>query len=351
MPPYRAIHVLYPRGLRTGGPEALHQLVHTLRGLGQEAFLTPLARTVDAERVKEYAHYDAPERPFVDAGDVALVAPEPSMGALRVAKEATRVCWWLSIDSSPLFFAERERISRHSYTPAERLKHGGWIALRYAHRLAMRQRSWDDMLHLAQSHYAWNFLYDHLDVTPSLVTDYTPTAELDVLPRRPVAERGRTVAYNPRKGGWVVEEMRRRGLPYDFLPIENMTRAEVLRTLCDSAVYLDTGHHPGKDRMPREAALAGAITLVGRRGSGANSLDVPIPWEHKFAMTADVPGNAAARLDEVFSDLSGHKARQAGYEPFIRGEPDRFRREVEAFFVAGRYGSDLPGDTLPPPPA
>ena len=33
--------------------------------------------------------------------------------------------------------------------------------------------------------------------------------------------------------------------------------------------------------MPREAALAGAITLVSRRGSGANWQDVPLPWDHK----------------------------------------------------------------------
>jgi hypothetical protein len=349
MAPYKAIFVLYPRGLRTGGPEALHQLVHTLRGLGQEAYLTPLPGTAGTDRVKEYAHYDAPERMFDDSDENAVVAPEPNMAALRVAKNATRVCWWLSIDSSPLFFAQRQSIYQHSFSPTERLQHGAWIGLRFVHRLAMHRKSWRDMLHLAQSHYAWNFLYDHLDVTPSLVTDYTPTAELDELPKRPVTERGRTVAYNPRKGGWVVEELRRRGAPYHFVAIENMSRSEVLRTLCESAVYLDTGHHPGKDRMPREAALAGALTLVGRRGSGANSLDVPIPWEHKFSMTGDVASNAAARLEAVFSDLAEHKARQAGYEPFVRGEKERFGREVAAFFVAGKHGSDLPGDSLPRP--
>jgi hypothetical protein len=344
MPPFKAIHVLYPRGLRTGGPEALHQLVHTLRGLGQEAYLTPLPRTAGTPRVTEYAHYDAPERPFEDAAEVALLAPETNVADMRPARKATRICWWLSIDSSPFFFARRERVYRHSYSPADRLTHAAFMGLSVVHRLGTHRRSWLGMLHLAQSHYAWHYLYSHLDLTPSLVTDYTPTAELDDIPRNPVTERGRTVAYNPRKGGWVVDELRRRGTPYDFVPIQNMSRAEALRTLCESAVYLDAGHHPGKDRMPREAALAGALTLVGRRGSGANSLDVPLPWEHKFDMTGDVAAHAAARLDEVFSDLGGHKERQSAYEPFVRGEQERFRREVAAFFVEGKYGSDLPGD-------
>jgi hypothetical protein len=348
MPPYEAIHVLYPRGLRTGGPEALHQLVHTLRALGQEAYLTPLPRSARHERVAEYAHYDAPERPFTDAAGHALVAPETNLAQLRWAKKATRVCWWLSIDSSPLFYAERQRIHRHSFSVSDRLEQGAWVGLNLAHRLRMRGRAWQDVRHLAQSHYAWNFLYSRLDVTPSLLTDYTPTEELDALPRPAVTERGRTVAYNPKKGGWVVDELRRRGAPYDFVAIQNMTRGEALRTLCRSAVYLDAGHHPGKDRMPREAALAGALTLVARRGAGANSLDVPIPWEHKIDMTGDVAEHAADRLAEVFADLAGHKERQAGYEAFVRGERARFEREVTAFFVAGKYGSDLAGDSLRP---
>jgi hypothetical protein len=351
MPPFTSIYVLYPRGLRTGGPEALHQLVDTLRALGQEAYLTPLPGTTGADRVKEYEHYDAPERGFVDAPEHALVAPETYTKSLSLAKRATRICWWLSIDYSPLFFTERERIYQHSYSVTDRLIHAARAGRGVAFRMALSRKPWSDMLHLAQSQYAWNFLYDRLDITASLVTDYTPTTELDGIPRRAVPERGRTVSYNPKKGGWVVEELRRRGAPYDFVPIQNMTRGEALRTLCESAVYMDPGNHPGKDRMPREAALAGAITLVSRRGSGANWQDVPIPWDHKIDMTGDVAANAAARLEAVFSDLAGHKERQAGYEPFIRGERERFRHEVAAFFVDGRYGSDLPGDRLPPPGA
>jgi hypothetical protein len=322
--------------------------VSTLRGLGQEAYLSPIPGTAHQDRVKEYDHYDAPERAFVDATGHALVAPETYTTSLRAATRATRICWWLSIDYSPLFFAQRERIYRDSYTLNDRMLHIARGGRGFAYRLAIRRKPWRDMLHLAQSHYAWNFLYDHLDVTPSLVTDFTPTAELDELPRSPVAERGRRVTYNPKKGGWVVDELRRRGAPYDFVPIQNMTRTEALRTLCESAVYMDPGNHPGKDRMPREAALAGAITLVSRSGSGANWQDVPIPWEHKIDMTGDVATNAAARLEAVFSDLAGHKARQARYDSFVRGEPERFRREVAAFFVDGKYGSDLPGDRLPP---
>jgi hypothetical protein len=347
-PPFRTICVLYPRGSRTGGPEALHQLVDALRSLGQDAYLTPLPGTREQPRVAEYAHYDAPELPEpVDASDCAVVASETGVVALAGVTEAARVCWWLSVDNSPLFVAERMR--RHGGRPrgagalANAARAGRGLLFRGLSRLPQ----WRGTLHLAQSHYAWHFLHDRLGVTPSLVTDHTPLADLDAMPRTPMAERGPTVAYNPKKGGWVVDELRRAGAPYEFVAIEKMTREEAFRALCASAVYLDMGYHPGKDRMPREAAIAGAVTVVARRGAGANSMDVPLPWEHKVDVSGNEVGHAAARLADVLSAPEDHKARQSSYEDFVRGERQRFVREVAAVFVHGRTGSDLPGDRLP----
>lgn len=349
MPPYKAIYVLYPRGYRSGGPEALHQLVQTLRELGQEAFLMPLPGTRNAQRVKEYAHYDAPERSaFDDVPGNALVAPETDILQLRAARRAARICWWLSVDNSPVFRPGRESIYRQQFSLGDRLKRTARRVIAVRHRLELRRPPWEGMLHLAQSHYAWNFLYDHFDVTPSIVTDYSAIEQIDAVEKQPITARGRTVSYNPAKGGWVADELRRREAPYEFVPVAGMSREEALQTLGRTAVYLDLGHHPGKDRMPREAALAGALVLVGRRGSAANSRDVPLPWEHKISMNGNVVANVEAQLEEVFSALSEHKRRQVEYGAFIRGEPARFKREVEAFFLMGRYGSDLSGNSLTP---
>ena len=350
MTPYETVYVLYPRGSRTGGPEALHQLVHTLRGVGQDAYLVPLAATAGAERVQEYAHYDAPERATIrDEPGCAVVASETAVRRLSMARQATRICWWLSVDNSPLFAAAREKTYMNDPGARARLLRTARAGRGLVYRTALRQPGWRGMVHLAQSHYAWNFVFDHLDVAPALVTDYTPVGHLDAFAKKPMRDRGLTVAYNPKKGGRLVEELIRAGAPHDFTPLSGMSRDEVFRTLCGSAVYLDAGHHPGKDRMPREAALAGAVTLVARRGSAANSRDVPIPWEHKIDMSGDAVRSARARLDDVFGALEDHKGRQSRYERFIRGEQGRFEREVEAFFRQGKVGSDLAGDSLAEP--
>jgi len=42
-------------------------------------------------------------------------------------------------------------------------------------------------------------------------------------------------------------------------------------------LYVDFGKHPGKDRMPREAAVHGCCIITGRRGAAGNPFDIPIP--------------------------------------------------------------------------
>ena len=42
-------------------------------------------------------------------------------------------------------------------------------------------------------------------------------------------------------------------------------------------IYIDFGHHPDKERLPREAAIHGCIVITGLCGSAANSQDVPLP--------------------------------------------------------------------------
>lgn len=49
-----------------------------------------------------------------------------------------------------------------------------------------------------------------------------------------------------------------------------------------SKVYIDFGPHPGMDRIPREAALAGCIVITNKNGAANYDKDVPIPPQYKF---------------------------------------------------------------------
>lgn len=335
---FDTVYVYYPRGYRTGGPEALHQLVHALRGLGQEAYLVPIRAVSGPDRVAEYDVYDAPEAEDVeDRAGVAVVAPELLNEELLQLRHATGFRWWLSIDWAPEFADERGLLD-FAGTPADR------------RRALKRKQAWDrkrdpaqyrSLQQLAQSAYAWSFLTTRLGVVPTFLSDYIPLAPFDAV--QPVADRGRTVAYYHLKSHRTAEEIARRMPDVDFTPIRDMGVDQVLDVLARSAVYLDTGPHPGKDRMPREAALAGAVSVIGRRGSGAFWSDVPVPARHRLSSASPVESGIEA-IQAVLHDPAAAVAAQADYVAWIRDEQRRFTDEVRAIFLDGRreFGPEGP---------
>jgi hypothetical protein len=312
--------------------------VHTLRRLGAEAFLVPTPGTEDTPRHQAYVRYDAPEaRMPPDVPDVRLIAPETELRHLRAFRSAQLYCWWLSIDNATLFREERRRFdvwSQQGSLVAPSLARRVKTAARHAALHARGDyRQLARVRHLAQSEYARAFLYVRNNLLATVLSDWTPLEGLD---DGDPPEGRATVTYNPAKGRTAVQALRDRMPDVSFVALEGMERAQVVEALRRSVVYLDLGFHPGKDRMPREAAVCGAVTIVARRGSGAFPADVPIPWEHKVPPDGDFVGNAERVLRRVLADPSPARAAQQRYREIIRAEETTFTGEVRAALVEGR---------------
>lgn len=335
------IYVVYPRGQKTGGPEALHQLVDALRKHGQDAYLVPHPATVRNERVTAFEVYDAPEATrVIDSHDSIVVVPEVFINYLFDLKFALPICWWLSIDNSATFIARKSversapmEIFNRTSRVAPRI-----LALRTSFDVARIRRS--RIIHAVQSSYAWAYLFTNLRVIPSLLSDYTPLDEFKTA--RPRADRlPNLVTYNPVKGGHIIREVIKRTDPSIlWRPIQGMSRPEVVSTLQESGIYIDLGHHPGKDRLPREAAVSRALTLVSRRGSGAFYGDVPIPWEHKVTPGRDEIAVVSEMLPSLIDNLQLEVDKQDPYRIIIEGERNRFNLEVEDVFLKRHWGKD-----------
>jgi hypothetical protein len=334
---FERVSVYYPRGVRTGGPEALHQLVDTLRSLGCDAALVPMPGTQGRPRVPEYAGYDAPERSTCARGPRdAVVTPEVWVPRRAVTGEATWFCWWLSVDNSPIFMDGRRRTHEQvSPRPAGAVLRG--VPRRVLRALAApaRRRRLATAVHVAQSVYAHDVVARELGVAVSMLSDYVPVPTAPALARRggpPV------VAFNPAKGGELVARVADRlTTPVRWLPIERMSPDEVVDALNASDVYLELGHLPGKDRMPREAALRGAVTLVAARGAGANPRDFPVPDAHRIPTAPDLVTSAVRALEDVLADVGAHALRQADFRAQVAQERPRFVGEARACF--GSVGS------------
>lgn len=276
------IYVYYPRGAETGGPEALHQLVDSLRRQGAEAFLTPMPGFERNLRVAAYAKYDAPER-FPMDGD-AIVVPEICTDLLDNYPASKKYVWWLAAG-----VPNRE-----------------------------------DASHLAQSKFAAAEIW-RAGFPPRMLSDYIPQ---DIARSHP--NGGSIISYNGSKGAEFVEPVKSLFPNAIWVPIQGMSQTQVRNTLESSAIYLDLGHHPGKDRMPREAALRGAVVITGKRGSA--SLEYPdVPIQTK--VNHDNPQSIANVLDFIFLDLEEHFHQQDSYRDKILNEKKVFDREAKEIFL------------------
>ena len=116
--------------------------------------------------------------------------------------------------------------------------------------------------HLFQSAYAREYVQQQFKVGGAMLSDYLAPEYFSA----PLAgTRRNAVAFNPRKGYRYTARLIQACPDIEFVRLEGMTRQQLRETLDSCCVYIDFGVHPGKDRIPREAAVRGAVVIVGRQ--------------------------------------------------------------------------------------
>ena len=186
-------------------------------------------------------------------------------------------------------------------------------------------------LHFAQSAYARDFVRDRLGLESLPLSDYTTVGAHVGRGRAPAS----VVSYNPAKGGHIVARVKEvmQG-PVRWVPLEGMDRPSLEAALLGSDVYLDLGHQPGKDRLPREAAAAGAVAIVLAVGAAANGEDFCLPSEHKIHPGPDLENRVAVMLRRVLDDLPRQFARQEAFRLAVAQERATFQSQVTQATVA-----------------
>lgn len=296
--------LICPGNVVSGGPEALHQLGRALLDLGADAAMCYFPFEDCFARPAAYAHYDVPVCRFEEVGTAQVVLPEARTGFARLfAPERTRI-WWLSVNHYQGAGATEDR-----HLPLDALQQLG---------------------HLSQSAYATDFLARN-GIAAQALGDYLNHAHMATTV--PDGPRLRQVAYNPKKGAQVARAIAARMPDAAFVPIADMTPAQVTRLLRESMLYIDFGPHPGKDRLPREAAMAGCCVLTGRQGAAGCAADIPIPIDYKIDESTE---GAVERASEAVRDILDNFAERQrdfdGYRGVIAQEKAAFYRQVQSAF-------------------
>ena len=106
----------------------------------------------------------------------------------------------------------------------------------------------------------------------------------------------------------------------------------MIKILKKSKIYIDFGNHPGKDRIPREAAILGNCVLVNKNGSASNASDIEISNCYKFNEKKDNIKNIISQINICFRDYNIEYKKFKPYVIKIRNEKKLFIRQVKKFF-------------------
>jgi len=313
IPVYDQVVVLCPWH-KTGGTEALHQLASTINDLGGQAVIfyidkgTEIITDVDQILVKNSPHpgdilydYNVTRKDCVNiTADSAIVIPEAYAQIAEIKIGATKILWWLSVDNAALG--------------------------KSSHINEFFSRS--DIIHLYQSEYAKHALSGQGVRTKFAVSDYVSV----VAKPNQMSTKSRTISYYPTKGKELAVAFFKRYQDLNTVAIENMTRAQCDHELANSAIFIDFGHQPGKDRVPREAAMCGAVVLLRAKGSANYFLDHPLDQQYLFTDQDIYNGSLRRKVDDILNNYKHHHDQQSRYRRRIALEKEEFYLQIKTFF-------------------
>lgn len=316
----------------TGGPEAMHQLAHYINSQGGYArmlYINPKYRLTGSEAAgelsadsivyKTYREYDPrPVSKEALTEDTLVIFPEIWIDPCYSFSQSTKAqcaCWWLSVDNAQTGNAFSDYDARSKF--------------------------FSTVFQFAQSEYAINFLrttgahniYKMPDYTGQQFVDRSNAEQMHDWPIKRVPK---SVAYFPHKGEQLAIAFQQRaaemGSPIALRPIANMTRSEIVDLLLSTEIYIDFGHHPGKDRIPREASALGCIVLLNRVGAATYFADHPLTDGYKFLSSDVMSGTLVKLVDGIFADTRRHFFAQSYYRNIVLTEKAEFDRLAKCFF-------------------
>lgn len=287
------IYINIPAGAVAGGVESLYQLADGIRTIGKESYVVFDNNTPDPipEKYKHYNIHISSE--IEDAPNNWIIYPEVWTNKLHYYNHIQKAIWWLSVDNNQDQFTD-------------------W--------------SNDSILHLYQSYYAFSHILNkggsyYLPLFDYINNKYSICTKL-------ITNKQDIICYNPAKGKEITEGIIRSNPDLSFIPLVNMDESQIIETLTLSKVYIDFGHHPGRDRIPREAALLNNCVITSFQGSCMFYNDVPIKNKYKL----DSYERVGALIKECLSNFDNNIQEFQLYQNFINNQYNQTLNQIQQIF-------------------
>lgn len=256
-----------------GGVESLYQLVNLLLNLNKNTYIV-FDTSLELNLTIKFTKYNTRSISEIeDDPENILIVPEIWTEKLNNYQNVKKAIWWLSVT--------------HNWGKFQDFGN-------------------KEIMHFCQSYYAQHYLqamgcYHSIMLNDYIDMDFSLTTQ----------NKQDIVCYNPAKGKEITEQIISQNKHLHFEPIVNLTRNQTIELLSISKVYIDFGHHPGRDRIPREAAILNNCVITSMLGSARYYGDIPIPHYYKVE---DIQ-NAGNIINDC---IINYKERITDFEPYRR---------------------------------
>lgn len=303
-------YIVCPAKIQSGGPELAHQMCCELNKLGKNAYMyyaeSNRLEPVDVDAPQKYLKYKTThvtDIREVENGDNIVIVPEAATAWISGIKNCKKALWWMSVDNYIHNTKEKDLPQIREYVD----------------------------IHLVQSKYAYEYVKNTVGVSEDkimYVSDYIGEKYLLDIPE---VKRMNIALYNPKKGLERIKPVIENTSDFlKWIPLINLSEKDMIAYMHISKIYVDFGNHPGKDRIPREAAACGCCVVTNRRGSATYYEDVSIPDKYKIDDESNII-MISSILNKICTDYNNVHKDFNDYREKIFNEKEKFCKEIEAF--------------------
>ena len=267
-------HILCVANLRSGGPEALHQLRYYMEQAGLDAYIVYYNMKEDVDPMPEpYRVYGIKRKRIEEVDDTeknTIISAESSTIELNRFRKIRKYIWWLSVnwlDYKPL---TTRIVLKHN---CKKLFGKDSDISHYCNFKI------DSCTHVCGSKYAFEYVKG-LGLDAKYLVEPISKVFLEA-DNYSEYKRNNVILYNPAKPSEIMTRLLAEKR-FNFKALTGMTTTELVDAYKMAKLYIDFGHFGGPERMPKEAVYFGCCILVGKRNAAENDFDIAIPDKYKI---------------------------------------------------------------------
>lgn len=346
------IYILAPSNSSTGGPECLHQLAFNLKKIFKikNILMIYLPALTSNPVHKNYKKYNIDfTNTIEDKNDNLLIIPEHYMFlnySLKF-KRLKKVIWWLSVDN---YFGFKFKNENHKFIrsiikiPFNIISLFNFVTnysfgiltiqdyLKFYYKnknIAEEKEIKQASFHLMQSYYAFEFFKKKLK-NVRILYDYINQNIMNSSKNYKINKKD-IICYSHKSNNFI--NLIKDNLDFKFIKLHNLSQKQIINIFKKTKVYLDFGFHPGKDKMPREAALFNNCIITNKKGSAKNNIDIPIKKKFKIFEKRSNLALLKKELDSIFNNYQREIKHFKSYKFKIVNEKYKFKKDLNKIFV------------------